>query len=216
MARPKQGHKDSMVMMSTHRVRDLDPITTRKYPGYLIDILKDLKDLPEYDNVGKTEREADLTELGLDCLRFSESLLRYKTLWNEMRHSKIGSSLEFRQRSREYTDYFFIHPNKQKGKINCTKDIKSQLSEIAEDVMLYLGDVGCIALTLGAKQKCDETGGKAKMTRPVIYDEMVEELENFYKFIERQIVILKLNFSDILGVWEESDLGEIDYKPKWK
>jgi hypothetical protein len=186
--------------------------TTRHYPNYLLSAISDLYD-PETHNFStktRTELQSEITDLGLDVLQFHEGLSKYGKQWDSLRHSAYGSSPEFMQMEIQKNSYPLIHPGKKKTMFS-TKMTKEQLSGIAERCKLDLGCLAVMAQTFGAKQMFDNIlkDGKGTIPRPVVYEMITKEIENFNKFIEIERLILTLKTTELF-IWDES-IHEIQY-----
>lgn len=180
-------------------------ISTRQYPDYLTLAITDLYDQARhsYSIQTRTELQSAITDLGLDALHFHNELNLYRKLWDNLRLSKYGSSLEFMQMELIKKPYPFMHTGKKKS-MYCTKLTKEQLSEIAEGVKIDLGYIAAMAQTFGAKQMFDnnQTAGKGTITRPIVYEMLTKEIENFNKFIQLERLHLTIKTTEFYD-WDE-------------
>lgn len=182
MARSQQGiqqRNESLLIKAT----------TRQYPDYLPPAISDLYDQARYDIESRTGLQSVITDLGKDELHFNNELQSYRKLWDKLRHSKYGSSNEFMQMELIKKPYPFVHHGRSKT-MYLSKITKEHLSEIAEGVKIDLGCIVAMAQTYGAKKMFDINQGT--INRPVVYEMITKEIENFEKFINLERLLLTL------------------------
>jgi len=180
--------------------------SNRSSPDYLVWANIDLFNLSCHNDKNplkcttRTELQVEAVDYGLDELNCHKGLHSYRRLWDTLRKSKKGTSPEFMQRELRKTSYHFFHSGSKKT-IYSTKLAKEMITEIAAGTRMDLGSITSMAETFGYKKFYDIfIELKQQIIRPIVYEKIIKEIEEFDKFIRAEQINVLLNMADDIDI----------------
>lgn len=167
-------------------------VSSRKLPGALNSTILDIiKICPD---TNKKTVKVVACNIGFEFLMTAPTLIEYSRQRKLLQESKIGNTDKFILFQNQYSEFRLKNWENPGGprKIEILKEDLEKLDSIELNLGFMRSDITVIALEIGLKTILDYLG----IPRSRVYEMLHEDIIEFMKDIERQIVVLWVTFRE--------------------